>query len=101
MNYTEGLVAAFSMMILLSTLTTLIPLSFASVSALIFISKDAPSSHRNRLLITAILAFLYSLFVIVGAGAETVFYGFILLMAALPFYALIQRSKPQEESKVI
>ncbi|MFT7686500.1 MAG: APA family basic amino acid/polyamine antiporter [Candidatus Azotimanducaceae bacterium] len=94
MNYTEGLVAAFTMMILLSTLTTLIPLSFAAVSALMFISKDAPSSQKTGALITALLAFLYSLFVIVGAGAETVFYGFILLMAALPFYALIRRANP-------
>jgi hypothetical protein len=29
--------------------------------------------------------------VIVGAGAETVFYGFILLMAALPVYVFVKK----------
>jgi len=96
MNNTEGLVAAFSMMILLSTLTTLIPLAFASVAALIFLAKDAPSATRRRAIVTAILAFLYSLLVIVGAGAETVFYGFILLMAALPFYVLVKKGNNHE-----
>jgi hypothetical protein len=44
-------------------------------------------------MLVAVLAFLYSLLVIIGAGAETVFYGFILLTAAMPFYVLVPRNR--------
>ncbi len=97
MNYSRGLVDAFNMMILLSTLTTLIPLAFASVTALIFLREEGPSFSRNRRIITALLAFSYSLLVIIGAGAETVFYGFILLVAAMPLYVFI--SPPDKSLK--
>jgi APA family basic amino acid/polyamine antiporter len=93
MNYTKGLVEAFNMMILLSTLTTLIPLSFAAIAALIFLKQDEPGASRTRSMLVAVLAFLYSLLVIIGAGAETVFYGFILLTAAMPFYVLVPRNR--------
>ena len=95
MNYTKDLVDAFNMMILLSTLTTLVPLSFAAIAALIFLKQDAPDASRTRGVIVAMLAFLYSLLVIIGAGAETVFYGFILLTAAMPFYVLVQKKREQ------
>ncbi|MFT5209837.1 MAG: putative membrane protein [Flavobacterium sp.] len=38
---------------------------------------------------------------VIGADAITVFYGLVLLLAALPFYVLIQQSHSQEKSKVI
>ncbi len=91
LNYSRGLVEAFNMMILLSTLTTLIPLAFASAAALTLLRREAPSRQRVRAMVTASLAFIYSTLVIIGAGAETVFYGFILLMLALPFYMLTRR----------
>ncbi len=93
MNYTKGLVEAFNMMILLSTLTTLVPLSFAAIAALLFLKRDESGTSRTRGIIVAILAFLYSLLVIIGAGAETVFYGFILLTAAMPFYVLVAKRR--------
>jgi APA family basic amino acid/polyamine antiporter len=96
MNFSRGLVEAFNMMILLSTLTTLIPLAFAAIAALIFLRNDQPSVGRTRAVITASLAFLYSLLVIIGAGAETVFYGFILLVAAMPFYVFVSK-KPARQ----
>jgi APA family basic amino acid/polyamine antiporter len=91
MSNTQGLVAAFRMMILLATLSALIPLAFASIAALLFLSRDAPSASRLRAMLTASLAFLYTMLVIIGAGAQTVFYGFILLMAALPVYVFVKK----------
>ena len=37
------------------------------------------------------LAFIYALFAIGGAGADVVFWGFLLLMAGLPVYAWVAR----------
>lgn len=96
-NYYKGLVEAFNMMILLSTLTTLIPLAFAAITALILF-RGQPKAGRK--LVTAGLAFSYALLVIVGAGQETVYYGFILLVAAMPVYAFI-RHQPAGKSNTI
>jgi hypothetical protein len=38
------------------------------------------------------LAFVYAMFAIAGAGTETVFYGFMLLLAGLPVYIWVRRS---------
>jgi APA family basic amino acid/polyamine antiporter len=35
------------------------------------------------------LAFLFSLWAIAGSGQETVYWGFFLLMAGIPFYVMI------------
>jgi len=37
------------------------------------------------------LAFLYSLWAISGAGADVVYWGFLLLMAGLPVYVGVVR----------
>ena len=42
--------------------------------------------------IVAALAFAYSLFAIGGAGAEVVYWGFLLLIAGLPVYVWVVRS---------
>jgi hypothetical protein len=35
--------------------------------------------------------------VIIGAGQETVYFGFILLVAAMPFYAFLKRDPKIDE----
>jgi APA family basic amino acid/polyamine antiporter len=44
--------------------------------------------------LVSILAFLYAMFAIGGAGADTVLYGFLLLLAGLPLYVWMRRSEP-------
>jgi APA family basic amino acid/polyamine antiporter len=39
----------------------------------------------------AAVAFVYSLWAIAGSGAETVYWGFILLIAGLPVYVMTTR----------
>ena len=39
----------------------------------------------------AAIAFAYSLWAVAGAGAETVYWGFLLLMAGLPVYVGVVR----------
>jgi len=39
----------------------------------------------------ALLAFAYSLWAIVGAGRDAVFWGFLLLLAGVPVYAWLRR----------
>ncbi|TNE62721.1 MAG: amino acid permease [Alphaproteobacteria bacterium] len=89
MNYVKGLVGAFEFLILLSTLTTVVPLSFSAGAAWLFAAGDATLSRGQRLKdgLIAAAGFLYTLWAIAGSGTEAVYWGFLLLMVGVPVYA--------------
>jgi APA family basic amino acid/polyamine antiporter len=89
MNYTKGLVEQFKFMMLLATLTALLPYLFVSAAyVLIVMEKQPPSSVGGwlRVLVPAIFAFLFSLMAIIGAGQDIVFWGMVLLLVSTPLY---------------
>jgi APA family basic amino acid/polyamine antiporter len=94
LNYTRGLVELFTFFILLSTLTTLIPYTFSSLAVFLMPGRDRGPSRGMAA--AAALAFAYSLWAIGGAGQETVYWGFLLLLCGLPVY-VYRRSGDQEE----
>ncbi len=87
LQFDESLNKAFEFLILLSTLTVLIPYLFSSITY-ILIQKDKP--QKGRALFIGAFAFVFSLFAIYGCGREVVFWGFLFLMASLPIYTLIK-----------
>lgn len=89
MNFTRGLGDTFKFIILLSTLTSLVPYLFSMIAYAILILKKNPKVAIGRIVI-AFLAFGFSLWAVAGSGQETVYWGFILLMAGLPFYAIMK-----------
>lgn len=98
MNYTKGLVEQFKFLLLLATLSILIPY-LLSAGAYIILGTKKNALHKASLVsVTALglLAFVYSLWEIYGSGAQTVFYGFIFLMAGVPFYIWLSYKKHQE-----
>ena len=94
MNYTRDLVGLFTFIILLSTLSTLVPYVFSSLA--VFLIRDESSGRCERLkaaaATTAGIGFVYSLWAIGGAGAESVYWGFLLLLAGLPVYVAVVRA---------
>jgi APA family basic amino acid/polyamine antiporter len=81
----------FKFLIMLSTLTTIIPYLF-SAAAYVIISMEGSNLKKMSLggaIIMAALAFAYSLWAMAGLGEETVYWGFILLICGTPFYVLI------------
>jgi APA family basic amino acid/polyamine antiporter len=91
LNYTRGLVELFTFFILLSTLNTLIPYVFSSL-ALFLLPAGPPGVSLPRGIATAaVLAFAYSIWAMAGAGAETIYWGFLLLIAGLPVYVFLVR----------
>lgn len=88
MNFSRNLADTFTFMVLLTTLTVLVPYLFSIISFVMIASKRQALSGFKLLI--AVIAFLYSMWAIIGAGQETVYWGFVLLMAGLPFYAYIQ-----------
>ena len=91
LNYSKGLVAAFTFMAMLSTLSTLMAYAFCAIAEFYFLKGDTKSRSRTRAIILAAAAFLYSFFAIWGAGAEIVFYSFLLILLGMPFYALVRK----------
>ena len=89
MNYTKGLVDAFTFVILLATLTTLVPYAFSAAAQawlwLVEREKFNPK-HLVRDVVIAALAFAYSVWAIAGAGDDIVTKGFVLLLAGIPVY---------------
>ncbi len=88
MNYTKGLVAQFKFLILLSTLTVLIPYLFSTAAYMILRLQEKSSSIKliTAAAILSFFAFLFSLWMIYGSGQETVYWGFLLSMSSVPIY---------------
>jgi basic amino acid/polyamine antiporter, APA family len=92
MNFSKSLANTYVFVLLLSTLTCLVAYLFSVVSFVMIESRQHGMSLRTNggKMLVALLAFLYSMWAIIGSGQETVYWGFILLMAGLPFYVWIQ-----------
>ena len=81
--------------ILIATLTTVLPYAFCSVAEMIllFTRREFAGKRIARLVIIPALAFVYSLFIIGGSGAQSIEIGLLLMLVGLPAYALLLRSK--------
>ncbi len=90
MNYTRGLVGAFTFIILLSTLHTLFPYVMCTAGA--FLVRDHAGERRIPWQLVPALAFVFSLWAIAGLGRDTVYWGFLLLLAGVPVYVWMKRS---------
>ena len=89
LNFTSSLVEQFTFIILLATLSTLVPYAFSAVAELVIFVRERERFVGERLVgssLIAILALLYSVWAIVGSGTRTVFWGFILLAAGVPVF---------------
>ena len=89
LNYSRRLVELFTFIILLATLSTLVPYVFCSLA--VWLMPDQPRPTGWAAVVSA-LAFLFAMFAIYGAGADTVMYGFLLLLAGLPLYVWVKRT---------
>jgi basic amino acid/polyamine antiporter, APA family len=91
MNFTRGLVGLFTFVILLSTLSVLVPYTFCSLAGIILHRRDRAIRWSAGATVTCVIAFAYALFTIAGAGADVVFWGFLFLLSGLGVYALVGR----------
>ncbi len=93
MNYNAGLVDQFTFIILLATLTTLIPYAYASLAELVLLATDRVAFSGRRLARDAVIAlpaFGYTVWAIAGAGYEVVYKGTLLIFAGMPVYAWLK-----------
>lgn len=97
MNFTKGLTDTFRFMILLSTVIVLVPYLFSAASyGLILLQNKLWKSALITKVILAAVAFVYSMWAVMGSGQESVYWGFIGLMAGIPFYVWMKRKSTQD-----
>jgi APA family basic amino acid/polyamine antiporter len=93
-NYTRGLVGLFTFAVLLATVTVLVAYVCASAAQIILILKS-PARFGGRgsrsALVVSGLAVAYSVWAVVGAGWQAVFWGGVLLALGVPIYLLSAR----------
>jgi APA family basic amino acid/polyamine antiporter len=98
MNFTKGLTDTFQFMLLLSTVIVLVPYLFSAASyGLILLQNKFWKKTLITKVLLALIAFIYSMWAVMGSGQESVYWGFIGLMAGIPFYVWMKRSSPQDQ----
>lgn len=89
MNFQKSMVSAFTFITLLATLSFL-PVYLLGVGAEIMLMFKGEEEFNLKIFLKksslALLAFVYTLWTIYGSGAETVMWGFILMLIGIPFY---------------
>lgn len=92
----ETLIKQFNTIALLAGLATLATYFISAMAELMLLIRDTAHFNRYRLLksgVVAILAGVYSFWMIIGSGKETVFYGTLLLFTAFPAYVWLTARK--------
>ena len=92
-NYTRGLVKMFTFIIMLSTLSCLLPYLFSSLSELGLYFKKKKNFSKKKLwaaIAISIPAFLYSAWAITGLNYEVIVWGAVLLLTGLPIYIYLK-----------
>jgi len=93
MNYQKSMVSVFTFMILLSTTACLVMYLLCSLALLRLRWTGQMRTSRGRtvpLAIVGVLATLYSLWAIIGAGSDAVLWGGALLALGAPLYFLVR-----------
>jgi APA family basic amino acid/polyamine antiporter len=96
LTLSSNLVKQFTFIILLATLSSLIPYLFTTMAELIIFFRDRERFNGKRFIgscIIAIFAGIYAFWTIAGSGEDTVFYGTLLFFTSVPIYVWMKFSK--------
>jgi APA family basic amino acid/polyamine antiporter len=91
-SYSRSLVELFTFILLISTSAILLPYAASSAAWM-----RSGGGHGGR--VVALLALLYSIYALLGAGAEALAWGAVLLLAGLPVYLWMRRSAGRQQSR--
>jgi APA family basic amino acid/polyamine antiporter len=93
LNYNMGLVEQFNFVILLATLTTLVPYAYSAAAQLMLMVTDPGRFAGRRMAVDAVIALLafgYAVWTIAGSGHEVVYLGTLLLIGGIPVYVWLK-----------
>ena len=91
MNFTEGLVDQFKIIVEITVFTALIPYFFTAAAYVLLLINDKVHIHSwAKTFVLGSLGMAFSLWAIYGSGRDTVFYGFMLLISGIPLYLIMR-----------
>lgn len=91
-NYSRGMVGMFTFIILLTTLGNVIAFLFSSMADVVLAYRSGKRVPlRDPVLACA--AFAFSLWAVIGAGADAAYWNLVLLLLGVPLYAWQLRSQ--------
>ncbi|MFQ3208055.1 MAG: APA family basic amino acid/polyamine antiporter [Glaciecola sp.] len=95
MSFSEGLLSAFKTLIMLSTLTVLLPYATSSLAEIVMQKRELTATTKINWMSfgIALIALLFSVFAIIGSGLMIALQGLILFAAGLPFYFWSKRAQ--------
>lgn len=87
-NYSNGLIDAFTFLIMMSTLAYMLPLIVCALAEFIYSLRHHDSATQPSKLwaAVALLALLYSIFTTLGSGLEVVAWGVVFMLFGIPMY---------------
>jgi APA family basic amino acid/polyamine antiporter len=92
MNFGRSMVEVFTFMALLSTTANLVAYLACSLALVELLRRGVVARRKLALYALGALGAAYSLWAIAGAGRSAVVWGAVLILAALPVYALMKRA---------
>lgn len=101
-NYVKSLNAAFTFTMLLATMTFMVPYAATCLAEMVLVkqySKKITVAEFVSKSFIPLVAFLFILYIIYGTGAESVMWGFLLLLFGIPIYAFLHLRKQKELSR--
>jgi APA family basic amino acid/polyamine antiporter len=103
MNFHGTMVEVFTFMILLATSSNLVTYLVCALALLTLMRRGQLSSagrHTPWLAVAGVLGAAFSLWAIFGAGRSAILWGLVLLLAALPVYALMKTARRPEGARI-
>ncbi len=95
MNYEAGLVEQFTAIVAFTTFAVLLPYLYSTVAELYILLTKPQNMSKGKLIrvsIIALLAFLYTIVITIGAGERAVYMGMIFIFSGFPFYVWMKKS---------
>lgn len=84
-NYTHGMIEMFTFMLLLTTLTTVVAYLFSAMAEIVLAHRSGQPMPWHHLAM-ACGAFAFSVWAVIGAGDNAVYWTFVLLILGIPLY---------------
>ncbi len=98
MNYEAGLVEQFTSIVVFTTFAVLLPYLYSTVAELYLLLTKPQNMSRAKLIrvsLIALIAFLYTILIMIGAGERAVYMGMIFIFSGFPFYVLMKIRHPK------
>jgi APA family basic amino acid/polyamine antiporter len=87
-NYSRGLIGSFTFLVMMSTLTYMVPLLASALAEFKYSLKSSRAWAA-----VAMIAFLYSVFIVLGSGLEVIAWCIVFVLIGVPVYYLGRTTK--------